>query len=147
MAEVEAQLVGADVGAGLAHVAAEALAQRGLQQVRGGVVALGRVAGDGGRRARARARPRCSSPCLDDHLEHPVLADPDDVLDARAAVAVGALDHADVGDLAAAGGVERRVGELDEQTRAARAVLAIGRRAATGRTRRRSSAAPRSHSR
>ena len=45
MAEVEAQLVGADVGAGLADVAAEALAQRGLQQVRGGVVRLGGVAG------------------------------------------------------------------------------------------------------
>ncbi len=45
VAEVEAQLVGADVGAGLAHVLAEALAQRGVQQVRGGVVALGRVAG------------------------------------------------------------------------------------------------------
>ena len=45
VAEVEAQLVGADVGAGLAHVGAEALAQRGVQQVGRGVVALGGVAG------------------------------------------------------------------------------------------------------
>ena len=43
--EVEAQLVGADVGAGLAHVAAQPPAQRGVQQVRRGVVALGGVAG------------------------------------------------------------------------------------------------------
>ena len=42
--EVEAQLVGPDVGAGLAHVRAEALAQRGVQQVRRGVVALGGAA-------------------------------------------------------------------------------------------------------
>ena len=49
--EVEAQLVGADVGAGLAYVGAEPLAQRRVQQVGGGVVALGG-------QPLARARPR-----------------------------------------------------------------------------------------
>ena len=42
--EVEAQLVGADRGAGLADVVAEALAQRRVQEVGGGVVAHRRVA-------------------------------------------------------------------------------------------------------
>src|SRR5207247_10318434 len=41
-------------------------------------------------------------------------AELDDVADARPAVAVLALDHPDVGDLPAAGGVERRLGELDD---------------------------------
>ena len=45
MREVEAQLVGADIGAGLAHVVPSALAQRGVEQVRGGVVGGGGVAG------------------------------------------------------------------------------------------------------
>ena len=62
MAEVEAQLVGADVGAGLAHVRAEALAQRGVQQVGGGVVGLGGVAGPRSTRARTRS-PGASAPC------------------------------------------------------------------------------------
>ena len=43
--EVEAQLVGAHGRAGLAHVGAEPLAQRRVQQVGGGVVAHRRVAG------------------------------------------------------------------------------------------------------
>ena len=43
--EVEAQLVGADRGAGLAHVGAEPLAQRRVQEVGRGVVAHRRVAG------------------------------------------------------------------------------------------------------
>ncbi len=43
--EVEAQLVGTHRRAGLAHVGAEPLAQRRVQQVRGGVVAHRRVAG------------------------------------------------------------------------------------------------------
>ena len=51
---------------------------------------------------------------LEHRVQRLVVAEPHDLGDARAAVAVGALDHADVGDLAAAGGVERRVGELDE---------------------------------
>ena len=49
-------------------------------------------------------------------LEHErlVVAEPDDVDDARAAVAVRALDHARVRDLAAAGRVERRLDELQQ---------------------------------
>ena len=43
VAEVKAELVRPDVGACLVHVVAQALAQRRLQQVRGGVVALGRM--------------------------------------------------------------------------------------------------------
>jgi hypothetical protein len=53
--EVEAQLVRADVRTGLAHVRAQALAQRGVQQVRGRVVALGGVAD---RRRHTRDHPR-----------------------------------------------------------------------------------------
>ena len=45
MGEVKAQLVGADVGAGLVHVGPQPPAQRGVQQVGGGVVAGGGVAG------------------------------------------------------------------------------------------------------
>ena len=41
--EVEAQLVRADVRARLPHVGAEPPPERRVQQVRGGVVALGRV--------------------------------------------------------------------------------------------------------
>ena len=95
MGEVEAQLVRAYVGAGLAHVAADPLAQCRLQQVRGGVVALGRVPGpmiDPREHLLAdveRAR-------LDDHRWNPVLAEHQHVLDARAAVAVLAFDRADV---------------------------------------------------
>ena len=60
--EVEAQLVRPHVGAGLAHVRAEPLAQRRVQQVGGGVVAHRgepRVALD---QARGRSRPRRSRP-------------------------------------------------------------------------------------
>ena len=107
--EVEAQLVGPDVGAGLVHVAAEPLAQRGVQQVGGGVVALGRVAGGavdarvdalaGLERARARGPPRrtWSSPSRSTSSTR-----------ARQSPSL-ALDVAGVGDLAAAGGVERRL--------------------------------------
>ena len=45
MGEVEAQLVRADIGAGLADVGAETLAQRGVQEMGRGVVALGRAPG------------------------------------------------------------------------------------------------------
>lgn len=44
MREVEAQLVGLDRRAGLVDVVAEPSAQGGVQQVRGGVVGLDRVA-------------------------------------------------------------------------------------------------------
>ncbi len=48
------------------------------------------------------------------HDDRLVVAHADDVDDARGAVAVLALDRPDVGDLAAAGRVERRLGELHE---------------------------------
>ena len=111
--EVEAQLVGADVGAGLAHVRAQALAQRGVQQVRRGVVGLRRGArGAIDARDDALALVQLAALELDD--ERLVVADAHDVDDARRAVAALAFDRADVGDLAAAGRVERRLGELDE---------------------------------
>jgi hypothetical protein len=111
--EVEAQLVRADVRTGLAHVRAQALAQRGVQQVRGRVVALGGVA-DRRRHTRDHPRALAQRPVLD--LEHDglVVAEAQHVGHPSAAVAVLALDHAGVGDLPAAGGVERRLGELDE---------------------------------
>ena len=59
--EVEAQAVRRDQRALLADVVAEHLAQRGVQQVRRGVVAPDRLAAlavDGGQRVLARARPR-----------------------------------------------------------------------------------------
>ena len=111
--EVEAQLVGADVGAGLADMVAEPPAQRRVQQVGGGVVALGRVPG----RAvdvRADALAGLERPVLGHEREHLVVAEPQHVLDPGAAVAVLALDVARVGDLAAAGGVERRLAQLDQ---------------------------------
>ena len=111
--EVEAQLVGPDVGAGLAHVRADARAQRGVQQVRRGVVAGGRAPVRG---IDARDHALALVQLALRGLEHQrlVVAEPHDVDDARAAVAVLALDHAGVGDLAATGGVERRLDELEQ---------------------------------
>ncbi len=111
--EVEAQLVRADVGARLAHVRPEPLAQRGVQEVRGGVVALGR-APRGAIHARAHALAvvqRARQRLQDQRL---VIAQPHDVDDLRAAAAVLALDHAAVMDLAAAGRVERRLDQLGD---------------------------------
>ena len=114
--EVEAQLVRADVGAGLADVGAEALAQRGVQQVGGGVVALGRVPC---RVVHAREHglaPRASAPCSQRRPRAPGRRR----AERRSRRAPGSrrrctFDRADVGDLAAAGGIERRLGELDQQ--------------------------------
>ena len=94
VAEVEAQLVGPDVGARLAHVGAEPLAQRRLQQVGGGVVAL---RGDALARTSTRAStasPGCSSPRSSTTLRAWSSPEAEDVLDARAAVAVLAFDRA-----------------------------------------------------
>ena len=118
--EVEAQLVRADVGARLAHVGAEALAQRGVQQVRRRVVALGRAAGVA---VDLREHPLAVVQLARERLEHErlVVAEAHDVDDLGAAAAVLALDHAGVVDLAAAGGVERRLDELGQRA----AVLAV----------------------
>ena len=104
--EVEAQLVGPDVGAGLPHVGPEPLAERRVQQVGRGVVALGRVPG-GAIDVRVDALADVDRPALGDDRQHLVVADPQDVLDPRAAVALQALDVTRIGDLATAGGVER----------------------------------------
>ena len=106
--EVEAQFVGADRRARLADVGAEPLAQRRVQEVRRGVVAHRRVArlavDDGLDRdvVGAARRP------LD--LDHLVGADPVDVGDPP--LAARPAQHARVGDLAAALGVEGAVLEL-----------------------------------
>lgn len=113
VAEVEAELVGAHVGAGLAHVGAEPLAQRGVQEVRGGVVALSGVSCQAVD-SRVHPLPGAQLAVLEHAVDRLVLAQPDDLGDAHATVAVGALDHTDVGDLAAPGGVEGRIGELEE---------------------------------
>ena len=113
MGEVEAQLVRSDVGARLAYVGAEALAQGRLEQVGRRVVGLGGVSEtviDLGADPLARSQRAA----LEAHLERLVLADADDVLDDGAAVAVLAFDHALVGDLAPTGGVEGRLRQLDE---------------------------------
>ena len=101
MGEVEAQLVGADVGAGLAHVGAQPRAQRRVQEVGRGVVGLGRVARP---RVDARDHPLAGLELalLDHDGDRLVVAHPEDVGHAGAAVAVLAGDLADVGDLPAA---------------------------------------------
>ena len=109
--EVEAQLVRADVGAGLAHVVAELAAQRSVQQVGRGVVAhrrqpLGALDDRLGR----LARPELALERL--QRERLVVAEPVHVDHARAPA--GRLDQAAVGDLAAALGVERRLLELGQ---------------------------------
>ena len=112
--EVEAQLVGPDVRAGLAHVGPEPLAQRRVQQVGRGVVALGQPARGVDARDHALALVQLAL----DRLEHErlVVADAHDVEHARRAAAVLALDHPAVVDLAAAGRVERRLHELGQHT-------------------------------
>ena len=108
--EVEAQLVGPDGGAGLAHVGAEPLAQRRVQEVGRGVVAHRRVARLAVDLGLDRA-PGFGSPRRLD-LQRLVLADPVDVEDPR--LAAVPAQHAGVGDLAAALGVEGALLELDQ---------------------------------
>ena len=69
---------------------------------------------------------------LQDDVERLVVADAEHVVHARQAVAVGAFDRADVGDLPAARRVEGRLGELD-QVALAVAVLREGPDRADGR--------------
>ena len=72
--------------------------------------------------ARTRS-PTSIVPALGDDREHLVVAEPQHVIDPGAAVAVQALDVARVGDLAAAGRVERGLDELDQHA----SVVALGR--------------------
>ena len=88
---------------------AEALAQRRVQQVRRGVVALGRAARARGRRARTRARRRAARPLSGSSTSAWSSPRRTTSTTARRAAAVLALDHAAVGDLAAAG--RRRTGD------------------------------------
>src|SRR3954470_17438983 len=112
VAEVEAQLVGPAVRAGLVDVHAEALAQRRVEQVRRGVVARGGVAREAvDARDDALAGAQLALDRLDD--DRLVVARAQHVGDEHLAVAVLALDRARVRDLAAARRVERRLGELD----------------------------------
>ncbi len=111
MREVEAQALRAHRGAGLAHVLAEPVAQRALQQMGAGVV--------GHRRAPARhvdARVHGvahAQLAVEAHEQRLVAVEPVDRLD-LAAHGVRA-DLAAVGDLAAALRIERRARELDER--------------------------------
>ena len=63
---------------------------------------------------RVDALARLELAALGHQRQHLVVAEAQDIIDARAAVAVGALHVAGVGDLAAAGGVERRLDKLDQ---------------------------------
>ena len=116
VAEVEAQLVGADVGAGLADVGAETLAQRRVQQVGGGVVALG-----GAPRRVIDARehglaPRCSVPCSTHDVERLVVAEPEHALRRAPGSRPSAHSITPASETwPPPAGIERRVGELDEE--------------------------------
>ena len=114
VAEVEPQLVGPHVGAGLRHVVAEPAAERGVQEVRR------RVVGHRGPASlevdvRADALAGMQLAVLEPGDDDLVVVDANDVLDGGAG-RVG-LDPAAVGDLAPALGVERRLAQLHEHRR------------------------------
>ena len=125
--EVEAQLVGADGGAGLAHVGAETLPQRRVQQVGRRVVAHRRVAGlaiDLSNHRLLRSRkgaliitgglaPFLPRPRAVGELKNLVIAHPVDV-DHLHLVARRPAQDAGVRDLAATLGVEGALLELDQ---------------------------------
>ena len=111
--EVEPQPVRPDVGPGLVDVLPKPLAQRRVQQVRGRVVALGRVPG-GAIHVRSNPLAGLELASFEHDRDDLVVAETNHVVDPCAAVAVEALDVATVGDLAAPGGVERRLDELDQ---------------------------------
>ena len=122
--EVEAQPIGRDERARLLDVRAEHLPQRRVQQVRGRVVAAGRVAQAGvdvGRHEVALRAARRSCTCTRVQAR-PRSACADDGGDARLAARPG--DRADVGDLAAGLEIERRLGQRDEAVLARRRATA-----------------------
>ncbi len=114
--EVEAQLVGTHVGAGLANVIAEPRSQRRVQEVRGGVVGLRRVARDAVHSC-DDALTGLRRTAHDLHDERLVVTRAHDLADAQLAVAALAGDHARIAHLPAALGVERRLGELHQHVR------------------------------
>ena len=113
--EVEPQLVRAYVGAGLVDVGAEQLPERRVQQMGGGVVALGGVAG-GAVYVGVHPLARLERSALGDERHDLIIAEAQHIFDARETVAVVALHVSGVGDLSATGGVERRLDQLHEQT-------------------------------
>ena len=108
--EVEPELVGTDGRAGLLDVIAEHLAEGLLEQVRGGVVRHRREA-DAPRDDRADAAAGGETGAAEH--QHLVVADPVGLheVGARRRIAVQ-LEDPLVGDLATAGGVERRLRSL-----------------------------------
>ena len=112
MGEVEAQLVGPHVRARLAHVGAEPLAQRGVQQVGGGVVAhRGEPVLALDHRARRLARADLALQRVE--RQGLVVAEPEHV--DHPGAAGGGLQHAGVRHLAAALRVEGALLELGQQ--------------------------------
>ena len=109
MREVEAELVGPHGGACLLDVVAEHLAQALVQEVRRRVVRHRRIA-DAPRDDRLHAVALREAFAAEDELLVRLEPQRLDELGARAAVL--ALEVARVGDLAAAGGIERRLLEL-----------------------------------
>ena len=112
--EVEAQLVGADRRAGLLHVVAQHLPQCRVQQVGRRVVRHGREAVapvDDRLDAGAGLERRVPGQLDQQHL---VVAELADVDDRQALLFAVDLEVAGVADLAAAGGVERALLDLDE---------------------------------
>ena len=95
------------------NVRAQRPPQGRVQQVRRGVIALGRVA-----RApvhmRAYALPGLERAALGRDRDDLIVSEPQDVLHDRPAVAVGALHISGIGHLATAGGVERRLDQLHQ---------------------------------
>src|SRR5439155_746149 len=113
VAEVEAQLVGSHVGARLAHVTAETLAQGRLQQVRGGVIALGGVPRSVVH-LRQHRLARAQLTGLHGHGQRLVIAKTEHVAHVRSTVAALAFERSRVGDLPSARRIERRLGQLDQ---------------------------------
>ena len=110
--EVEPQAVGLDQRAGLLDVAAEHLAQGMVQEVGGGVVAADRVAaGDVDARPSPTGRGSSSPSMMRARCRRRFGSA--NVVSSTSAVPVSVRDRADVADLAAAHGVERRAVEED----------------------------------
>ena len=111
--EVEAQVAGIDQRARLLHMRAQHLAQRGMQQVRAGVVAHGRAADfvvDHGIDFVADVDGLLGDDAMRAHALHGI-GHAFDVGDQR--VVIVGVEPADIADLSAGIGVERRVVEHD----------------------------------
>src|SRR5579862_8928543 len=117
VAEVKAQLVRSHVGAGLADMAAEALAQGGMQEMGGRMVALGGAPRGVVHTCEHRLVGR-ERALLEGDLKRLIVTEAIDVRHAPQAGSGGAFDRAGIGDLTAAGGIERGLGELHEHVRA-----------------------------